>query len=175
MRTTLLTLAASLLAVPAMAGDIQMEKMHICCGQCVKIIGQVLGKIEGVSAVKIDKDNAKVSFTTGDAKTGRQAVRKLVNAGFAGKATQDGKEVKLPAPKVEKGTKANSVELTGIHLCCPGCYKAAEGAVKEVEGVSGVSSNKQAKSVTVTGNDVDVLTLIAALRKAGFNGKVKSE
>ena len=44
------------------------------------------------------------------------------------------------------------VEVTNVHLCCPGCVKAVGSALKGVEGVTGVCDQK-AKTVTITAPD----------------------
>ncbi len=174
MRKTLFTIASCLFAVPAFAGTVEVEKVHICCPACVKAIESTLSKAEGVTDLKVDKDAGKVTFAATDDKAGRRAFRSLLKAGFAGNAKQDGKAIKMPKLDVAEGTKANSVELTGVHLCCGGCVKAAEGALSKVAGVTSVKGNQEAKSLTITGTDVDILKAIAALREAGFNGTLKT-
>jgi len=91
------------------------------------------------------------------------------------------------------------VEVTNVHLCCPGCVKAVGSALKGVEGVTGVC-NQKTKTVTITApddatapkvpgvtgdtaqpkgdtfevtGDYEATELIRALHEAGFHVKVK--
>jgi len=61
-----------------------------------------------------------------------------------------------------------------VHLCCPACYKAAEEALKGVDGVTAVKSDKKAKTLEVTGKAVDVNAAIESLFAAGFQASVKN-
>ena len=172
MKTFLMSLAACLIAVPLAAGEVTIAKSHICCGGCVKAIEKTLAEVEGVTEVSVNQDDKSVSFQTGDAKIARQAVRKLALAGFAGEAKHAGKVVKLPAPKIEKGTKADTVTFNRMHLCCGACVKAVEGAVTKVDGVESASCDRDKGRCTVTGKNVDVLAVLNSLRDAGFNGTI---
>ena len=65
---------------------------------------------------------------------------------------------------------AESVELTGVHLCCNGCVKAIDKAVKAT-GASSVS-DKSEKTVTVTAKDsASMNKALKAVAKAGYYGK----
>ena len=71
---------------------------------------------------------------------------------------------------MKKGTKADSVTVKDVHVCCMQCKKAIEGLFKDAkvsyEGPGAV------KAVTIAGKDVDKGDVIETLRKAGFNGSV---
>ncbi|MCH7688584.1 MAG: heavy-metal-associated domain-containing protein, partial [Planctomycetes bacterium] len=77
----------------AQAGEVSVKGVHICCGMCVKAIGGVLGKVDGVSDAKCDRDSKTVTFSASDAKTAKAGLRAILNAGFYGKATLDGKKL----------------------------------------------------------------------------------
>src|SRR5262249_18203918 len=47
---------AVLAAAPAQAGKVEVKGLHICCGQCEKGITTILGKIDGVTEAKPNKD-----------------------------------------------------------------------------------------------------------------------
>jgi periplasmic mercuric ion binding protein len=170
MRCLLLSLSVCLLSVPALAAEAKVSKSHICCGGCVSGIEEALGKVEGLTDISIDKDSKTISFQAADKMTARRGLRALNRAGFGGEAKVDGKLVKPPAANVEKGTKADEVKLTRLHLCCPACTKAVEGAVSKVDGVTSVTCDEEKGTCTATGKDVEVLAVIEALQKAGFNG-----
>jgi copper chaperone CopZ len=157
------------LGTPALCGDLKLENVHLCCGGCVKAAQKALEGVEGISNVAVDQDAGTVSFAAADRKTARKGVAGLAKAGFAGKATFDGRDVPLPKLNIEPGTKSNEVSVKGVHLCCQGCIDTVEEAVKAVSGVTQVAGNKDG-TVTVTGTDVEVLKVFEALRGAGFNG-----
>ena len=175
MKTVLMSLSFCLLSAPLMAGEVTIAKSHICCGGCVKAIEKTLADVEGVSEVSVSQDDESVSFQATNAKTARQAVRKLALAGFAGEAKHAGKEVKLPAPKIEKGTKADKVTLNRMHLCCGACVKAVDGAVVKVDGVESITCDREKGRCTVTGKNIEVLAVLKALRDAGFNGTIPGQ
>lgn len=175
MRCVLLSLSICLLSVPALAGEAKISKSHICCGQCVKAINETLGKVEGLTDVTVDKDAKTIGFKAADAKTAQKGVLALNKVGFGGEAKVDGKLVKLPEIKVKEGTKADEVTLTHVHLCCPQCVKAVDGALSKVEGVAKVTCDREKGTCTAAGKDVEVLAVVKALRAAGFNGALPGE
>ena len=63
--------------------------------------------------------------------------------------------------------------MSNVHLCCAACVKAANAAVKAVAGVSDVKCDRDASSVTVTGNDVSVSAVVKALNDEGFHATIK--
>lgn len=67
-----------------------------------------------------------------------------------------------------------SVELTGVHLCCNGCVKAIDKAVQ----ASGAEStcDKGSKTVTVKAKDsASMKKALKAVAKAGYFGESKGE
>lgn len=64
-----------------------------------------------------------------------------------------------------------TVELTHVHLCCPGCVKGVKKAVDEVPGVT-ASANQDQGTVTLTGADTaSVQKAVDALVAVGYYGK----
>lgn len=171
MRHVVLGFAIGLVSVPAFADEVTVKDVHLCCGACVKAADEALKEVKGVTAVKIDKDAGTVTFTVADRKRGRAALKKLAEAGFGGQATMGDKKLGFPKLTVEKGTTADSLQITGVHLCCGGCVKAVQGALKDVQGVSNVEGDTDTGVVKIEGDDVDVRQVLQTLRKAGFNGK----
>lgn len=172
------TLAAGLAvvlfsAVAVQAADVTISGVHLCCGACVKGVGKALDGVAGVSNVSCDQDSETVKFTAADDKAATAGVAALAKAGFGGKAKSGDKEVAFPASGVEKGKKANSVSISGIHLCCGGCYKAAEGSLKGVAGVKEVKSDKATKTITLSGEGIDINAALDALSAGGFHGTAK--
>lgn len=166
--------AVALLNVAAArAGEMKIEGVHICCGQCVNIAQNTLKVVEGVSNGKADKDSGSITLTAADDKAAAAAIEALAKAGFRGTAKHGDKALEFPGSNAEKGAKADMITIAGVHLCCPACYGAAEKALKSVDGVTAVKSDKKAKTLEVTGKGVDVNAALEALFKAGFQASVK--
>lgn len=157
----------------AHAGEVKIEGVHICCGQCVKIAQNTLKEVGGVSDAKADKDSGSITLTAADDKAAAAAIEALAKAGFRGTAKHGDKALDFPKSNAEKGAKADTITVAGVHLCCPACYTAAEKALKNVDGVTAVNSDKKAKTLEVTGKEVDVNAALEALFKAGFQASVK--
>ncbi len=172
----LLSLAAAVALLnfaTARAGEVKIEGVHICCGQCVNIAQSTLKAVEGVSDSKADKDSGSITLTAADEKAAVAAIQALAKAGFRGAAKHGDKALEFPGSNAEKGAKADTITIAGVHLCCPACYTAAEKALKSVDGVTAVNSDKKIKTLEVTGKGVDVNATLEALFKAGFQASVK--
>ena len=172
----LLSVAAAvvLLNVTAVhAGEVKIEGVHICCGQCVNIAQNTLKMVAGASDAKADKDSGSITLTAADDKAAGAAIKALANAGFRGTAKHGDKSLDFPDSNAEKGSKADKITITGVHLCCPACYGAAEKALKNVDGVTAINSDKKAKTLEVTGKGVDVNAALESLFKAGFQASVQ--
>jgi len=162
---------AGLCAGRADAGKVEVKGVHVCCGACANAIKAAVGKVDGVSDVAAAKGKP-VTFTTKDDKATAAGIKALLDAGFFGTATDDGKDVKVETAGPKKGDKADEVTITGVHICCPACAGAVKTILGKVDGVSGVDAAK-GKPVTVKGKDVDKSAVIEALNKGGFNGKIE--
>lgn len=53
-------------------------------------------------------------------------------------------------------------------MTCGHCEAAVKGEVSKVAGVAGVTVDLTTKIVTVTGDDLQTATIIAAIDEAGF-------
>jgi periplasmic mercuric ion binding protein len=157
----------------AQAGEVKIDGVHICCGQCVSIAQKALKGVDGVSDGKADKDSGSITLTAADDKAAAAAIDALAKAGFRGAAKYGDKTLAFPGSNAEKGAKADAITIAGVHLCCPACYTAAEKALKDVAGVTAVKSDKAAKTLEVSGKDVDVNAALDSLFKAGFQASVK--
>jgi periplasmic mercuric ion binding protein len=177
MRSTIgLSIAAAVAilgAGAAFAGEVKIDGVHICCGQCVRGAQGALKDVTGVSEAKADKDSGSITLIAADDKAATAAVAALAKAGFRGTAKHGDKTLDFPAANAEKGAKADTFTITGVHLCCPSCYTAAEDALKSVDGVTAVNADKKAKTLAVTGKNVDVNAALDALFDAGFQAAVK--
>lgn len=160
--------AVALLSSPLLvqAEDVAVEGTHLCCGQCVKVVGNVLKRVKGVSDAACDREARTIKFKATNAKVARQAIRRLRNAGFGGTAKIDGKAVKVR--KRKKGKKARTADTFTyhrMHLCCGGCVTAATKAAKTVKGVESVEADRKARTITVKGKKFEVAAVRAALEK----------
>jgi copper chaperone CopZ len=159
-----LTLANGL----AQAGKVEVKGPHLCCQQCVKTVGGILAKVDGVSDAKCDTTNKTVTFTAKDAKTAEAAVKALFEAGFFGAATDDGKAIKI---EVGKATgKSDEVTVKAVHVCCGMCQSAIKGLFKDATVSFG--EGKPQKDVKISAKGLDKAAVLDILRKAGFNGKI---
>src|SRR5262249_40936125 len=128
-------------------------------------------KVEGVSEVNAAKGEP-ITFETTDAKAATAGVKALIDAGFFGTATDDGKEVKVEVATPKKGDKADEITIKGIHVCCGQCKTGLKKALPSGVEIA-YEGEKAQKDVTIKGKDLDKAAILTALRKAGFNGKIE--
>ena len=122
---------------------------HLCCGQCVKAVGDILKGIDGATG-KCDTKAKSVTITAKDDETAQKALDALAAGGFHG----DTGNKKL-AIKEDSGVKAGKVKtltLTDVHNCCGQCNTAIKNALKTVEGVKADTAKPKADSFDVTGD-----------------------
>jgi copper chaperone CopZ len=148
---------------------IELKNVHLCCGQCVGIVGKTLKAVEGVTA-KCDQDAGTVTITAKDDAAAQKALDALSAAGFHGDSGNDKVKIKSSADDVTG--KVKSLTVTGAHNCCGACCKAIKACVKKVNGVTGDTAKPKAESFEVTG-DFDAAELVKALEADGFHVKVK--
>ncbi|HXG08750.1 MAG TPA: heavy metal-associated domain-containing protein [Gemmataceae bacterium] len=152
------------------AGKVEVKGAHLCCNQCVKIVGATLAKVDGVSEAKCDRDTRTVTFTAKDSKAATAGVKALFDAGFFGTATEDGKPIKLEEATPRKGERANEVTVKAVHVCCKQCQNAIDALFKD--GKVSYEGKGPQRDVKVSGTGLDKAEVLETLRKAGFNGKV---
>ena len=64
-------------------------------------------------------------------------------------------------------------KFEGLHLCCKGCEKAVRDVLKEVKGVTAVTCDRPARTVTFkAADDMAADNAVSALTDAGFHFKV---
>jgi copper chaperone CopZ len=162
--------------VLALAGGVRAETKvelkgtHLCCDNCVKAVGQVLTKQDGVADAKCDKKAGTVSFTAKDDATAKKAIQALADAGFHGDTGNKDLAIKDDSG-VTKG-KVKSLTLTGLHNCCDSCAKSINNTLKKVDGVKTEPVEKKVTTIEVTG-EFDAEALVKAFNDAGYHVKVK--
>jgi copper chaperone CopZ len=170
--TTSLSLFALLFAVGvAQAGNVTVKGVHLCCPQCVKIIGKTLGGVDGISDAACDRAAKTVSFTATDGKSAAAGIKALAKAGFHGAAAHGDKLLKFPASGAKKGDKADKIVFKNVHLCCGQCVKGVAKALADIKAEA--ACDRKAGTVTLTGSGIDIAAAAAALNKAGFNATLK--
>lgn len=176
MRTFCLSVAVlCALSAQAMAVEVSVKGVHLCCGSCVSGVEEALKDVEGVSDVAADQNTKAISFKAKDDKSVEKGLKALADGGFHGTATADKKAVNFPTVKVKKGEKANTITLTGLHLCCGACKTGVKEALSNVAAVDKLEIDQEAQTAVATGKDISIEDLIAALNKAGFHGELKKE
>ena len=170
MRSAFLSVAAMLAAAGlANAGKVEVKNVHLCCGMCVKGVAAALKTVDGVADAKCDQKGKTVTFTTKDTKVTAAALKALVDAGYYGAATDDGKDVKLDTPKADD--KADDVTVKGVHVCCKMCQTAINDLFKDAKvSYTGKDATKEVK---ISGKGLDKAKVLETLQKAGFTGKVE--
>jgi copper chaperone CopZ len=148
---------------------VEVKGPHICCKQCVNVVGGILKKVDGVSDAACDVTNKTITFTAKDADAAAKGVKALVDGGFWGSATFDGAELKLPATKASDD-KSNKVVVSKVHVCCGMCSSAINALFKDAKVT--YSAKGPQKDVTVTGTDLTPAAVLEALNKAGFTGTI---
>ena len=66
---------------------------HICCKQCINVAKKILSKVDGVSDVDPDQKTKTVTFKAKDEAGAKAGYKALLDGGFFGTATYDGKDV----------------------------------------------------------------------------------
>ena len=172
MKTRLFAVAcAALFFVSAANAEttVELKGTHLCCGACVRAVGETLKGIEGVTG-KCDQKAKTVTITAKDDETAQKAVDALAAAGFHGTTNSD--KVKVKDDSGVKAGKVKTLTLTNVHNCCGACTSAIKATVKKVEGVTGDTLKAKTDTFEVTG-DFDAEALVKALNAAGFHAKVQ--
>ena len=167
--------AAGLVGVVTLAGaalaetKVEVKKVHLCCGACVKGVAAALKGVEGVKGV-CDREAKTVTLTATDDPAAQKALDALAAAGYHGETGNAAlvikKETNVP------GGKVKSLSLANLHNCCGACAKAIKNTVKSVDGVSGDTVKARGPNFEVTG-DFDAAKVVEALNAAGFHVQIK--
>jgi len=171
--TTLASFAVALLGAPLASADVNVKltDVHLCCNSCVKGVDKAIAPVSGAAA-KSDKDSETVTITAPDKATAQKAVDALVAAGYFGKSSDAG--IKVNASTGATAAKVNSLNVSGVHLCCNKCVTVVKEALSKVPGVKGSTAKKDAPTFEVTG-DFKPTDVFNALQDVGLTGKAKAE
>ena len=169
-RACLAVLAGWFASVAAARAEtkVELKGVHLCCNTCVRSVGEILKKVDGVKGA-CDREKRTVTITTADDATAQKALDALAAGGFHGDSARKSVAIKDDSG-VTQG-KVKSLALTGVHNCCGACCKAIKATVAKVNGVTGDTAKPKINSFEVTG-DFDAAELVQALNTAGFHVKV---
>ena len=154
-----------------LADSIEVKGPHICCKQCVNVATKILEKIDGVSDIKTDAKSKSVTFTAKDEKSAKAGYKALIDGGFFGTATRDGKELSIDIAPLPTGAKADVIVVKDVHVCCGQCQNGVAKALPDTK-ISYEGKGPQ-RTVRVEGTSLEPAGVLQALRKAGFNGVVQ--
>ncbi len=158
------TLILALTTFARAEATVTLEGVHNCCKSCANGITKAASSVKGVTATV---EGTTVTLTAKSTASAKKAVEAIMDAGYYGSTgAESSTATAAPASKKLKGAT-----VTNVHLCCGKCVKAVDAAVKSVAGVTGATIESKATSFTVEG-EFEEAELVAALNKAGFQGKV---
>jgi hypothetical protein len=148
------------------------DGLHLCCSTCDETVMDILGKVPGISAVKVDRKAAdKVTFEANTEGEAKQALDALIKGGLCCSVTAGAKTLAADAPKVD--VKGDVLVIKDVHVCCGACTKAIRGLFKDATiTVSGTGAQKD---VTIAGKNLDGKVVLETMRKAGFTGAVEAK
>lgn len=148
---------------------VKLTNVHLCCKSCCTGVEKAAAAVEGAK-VACDKETGTVCITAAGAEVAQKAVDAIVAGGFFGQSSDPA--IKVSSVSGAPEGKVKSATVSGVHLCCAKCAKAANGAAMTVAGVQNSNAEKGSESFTVAG-DFSAKELAAALEKAGLSGKIK--
>ena len=148
---------------------VQLKKVHLCCGACVKAVGTALKDVEDVKA-QCDRETGTVTLTAKSDDAAKSALKALGAAGFYGETGT--KDLTIPAPKNVPSGKVIELKLSNAHNCCGGCTKAIKDAVTTVLGVNEATVKPKTADFNVNG-EFSATEVVKALNAAGFQVKVR--
>ena len=163
---------ASVVVLQASAGGGktgEIKGSHICCGMCVKAVGEILGKIDGVKG-ECDHKSGTITITAKDDAAAKKAIEALAAGGFHGDTGN--KDIAFKDDSGATKGKVKTLTVTGVHNCCGMCNTAIKAAVKKVDGVKDDTCKPKTDTFEVTG-EFDAVELVKALNAAGYHVKVK--
>jgi len=148
----------------------KVDGLHLCCQQCDNAVKGILSKVDGVSAVKVDRKAAdKVTFEAKSEKEAKAALEALAKGGFCCSMNAGGSEMKPSVVKLD--TTADSLTFTDVHVCCGACTTAVKGLFKDATVT--VKGTGAQKTVTISAKGLEAQKVLETLNKGGFNGTLE--
>ncbi len=146
-----------------------LSGVHLCCGGCEKGIAKALAEFEDVE-FDVSRSEKTVTLSSSSPRKMQEAVDAIADAGYYGTSNHEAVKIK----EVEAGTgKGDSVEVSGVHLCCGKCIDAVDSAIENIEGAATHNAEKNSPTFTIEGEGITAAAVIAALHAEGINGTVR--
>jgi copper chaperone CopZ len=169
---SLLVTAISPLALAEVKGSI--SGVHNCCQGCEKAIMKVA---ESISGIKVTPKGGTLNIEAKGKSDIKKFQEKLLDAGFYGTIDGEGGSSASEKPanasaSASSGKKVKSATVSGAHICCQKCRDMVWDTVRSLPGVKSTDVMPKVSSFKVEG-EFSKDDLEAALRKAGFGGKVR--
>ena len=137
---------------PVQGGQVTLKGSHLCCAACQSRAEKALDGLKGVSKRTVDRK---------------------AKSGFHGKATHSKKPVTFPASGAKKGTRADSILLHGVHLCCDACVVGAQVAVQKIKGLKSIEIDREERTVRLIGTLISHSEAVAAMNRGGFFARIR--
>lgn len=178
MKTKLLLSLLVTIAAPVLRADVKgsISGVHNCCQGCEKAIMKVA---ESISGLKVTPKGGTLNVEARGKSDIKKFQDKLLDAGFYG--TIDGEaggsgsasdKSASSSASASSGRKVKSATVSGAHICCQKCRDMVWDTVRSLPGVKSTDVMPKVASFKVEG-EFSKEDLEAALRKAGFGGKVR--
>lgn len=135
---------------PAVA-DYTLGIEGMTCASCVARVEKVLSRVPGVQSAVVNLATEKASVKT----AGSVSVQALADA----------------VRKAGYGVHADSITLDIQGMTCASCVARLEKVLTKVPGVLDASVNLATEKARITSVGVPATALLAAVRKAGFEGR----
>jgi copper chaperone CopZ len=146
---------------------IPIERVHICCDECVEGVRSAVTSA-GATDLLSDQDTSRLVIFAPDTATAKRAVKAMVDAGYFGRSRNP--EVPITADTGAKDATVKSTEIEGVHLCCSSCVEQAKGALVAVPGVKSVEASTHQPTIQIKG-EFNEKAALDALLDVGFAGK----
>ena len=160
------------------AETVKITGLHLCCGGCVSAVEEALKPVTGLSEVVVDQELRTATFSADDDKAIQDAGAAILSAGFFGELNRNGKTSPLSIPEnaqIATNTKADRAVFDNVHLCCKNCSRGVTKALAKLGDVVAVDCDTKARTVTLTGKNMDLAAVADALHAGGFFGTLRSE
>lgn len=153
------------------AGErIELRRICLCCEECERTLFETLDAVAGVSQVEIDREASRAEFRVVEDEDRAQALEALAAAGFHAEVWHRGKRWAMPLESLDIELRQDRVVFRGVHLCCAGCARTVARAYQKLPEVQAVDCDLKQGTVTLTGQQIPVLTARGRLLEAGLSG-----
>lgn len=156
-------------AIPEGEVTLTLSEVHMCCKDCEEAVAKAKenDRVAVDEAVEIEGDRSSnsIKVTAPSGKAMQAALRAILGTGFYG--VSDHETLKIPE-LTDAGIETNTMTVRDVHLCCGGCTREVEKALKSVDASADVEEGST--RFVVTGDKLNPFDVMTALRAAGFGG-----